>query len=253
MSTLFADLGSGLGDEHSLVLLKMPLDHSKTYRERKLRNLPHLLRLRHINRLVTLLAPRAITSYADFGCSNGYLTALVGQLLGAGKISGYDHNPENLDIASDNYDYISFALIDLNKSDAVTDRFEFITCFETLEHVGEPLNAIRNILGAMEKNGIAIISVPIEIGWRGLFKLLVKVIIFRYSFEELPNSERLFPKYVWSLVSGKRMSQFRDRRGSWGTHFGFDYRDIDDVLRDSTVKYEAQNRGFTRFYVIRRF
>jgi hypothetical protein len=52
-------------------------------------------------------------------------------------------------------------------------------------------------------------------------------------------------------VSGGRVSRFRDDRVNWGTHFGFDYRDIDDLLRSRGVRFSASNRFTTRFYVIK--
>ena len=40
-------------------------------------------------------------------------------------------------------------------------------------------------------------------------------------------------------------------RNGFATHFGFDYREVDDVLRKLGVGFTATNKGISRFYVIK--
>ena len=125
-----------------------------------------------------------------------------------------------------------------------------MTCFETLEHVGDPNTALSNILNGMKPGGVAIVTVPIEIGWRGILKFAIKTGCYGYDLTELPRRPGLFRGYVSALVKGDRLSRFRDKRQGWGTHFGFDHRDIDDRLRELSVSRKVQNSGTTRFYFL---
>lgn len=225
------------------------IDHSRTYTELKLKNLPHRRRLADIRTIIRSLKLPGGGSYADIGCSNGFLTRLIADDVGAGDVWGFDHETENLDLALQTYPGIHFRQVDLNQKQAIGRTFDFVSCFETLEHVGNCEAAITNIIGALNDGGAAVISVPIEIGAAGLFKFLVKTAVYRYGLEELPG-QKLFMPYLRTLLSGARIDRFRDRRDGWGTHFGFDYRAIDESLTRHGIDFRAFNRLFTRFYII---
>ncbi len=92
-------------------------------------------------------------------------------------------------------------------------------------------------------------TVPIEIGAIGTLKFLVKTLVYRYSLEELPGNIS-WKEYFCVLIKGGRISQFRDIRKGWGTHFGFDYRDIDSLLELHSVRFRAVNKGTSRFYFL---
>jgi 2-polyprenyl-3-methyl-5-hydroxy-6-metoxy-1,4-benzoquinol methylase len=226
----------------------MAFDHSLTYRTFKVAHLPHRHRLAGIEREVRRLKLEPGGTYADFGCSNGYITDRIRQIIGCREAWGFDHSEAQLGNASASYPAIRFHKIDLN-SPITTPNFDFVTCFETLEHVGNPNAALNNLLGAVKPGGKALITVPIEIGWRGLVKFGLKL-VFGYDLKELPQSPDLFRRYVAALCTGDRLTQFRDPRQGWGTHFGFDYRDVDDKLRRSGIQWRAWNSGTTRFYRI---
>lgn len=225
-------------------------DHSSTYRDKKLRNIPHFIRLKNIERLIRNNKGGNITRYADFGCSDGFLTDRVGKILEADQIFGFDYNRENIEYGATQYHDVKFFYIDLNDSDSVGDQFDFITCFETLEHLCDPKVTIHKIISALNDNGTAVITVPIEIGVRGTFKYLIKTSVYRDSMDELNGGRAIFWKYLWALLKGRRISYFRDKRPAWSSHFGFDYRDVDEALRDEGIVFTANNLGFTRFYLL---
>jgi 2-polyprenyl-3-methyl-5-hydroxy-6-metoxy-1,4-benzoquinol methylase len=229
----------------------MAVDHSATYRGLTFRNLPHRLRLRAIeSELRRLAVPRSGT-YADFGCSNGFITERVASLVAASSGTGFDHQPENLDLARSRYPHLTFQRIDLNRPGSDGVRFDLVTCFETLEHAGDMYAALGNVIAAIKPGGIGMLTVPIEIGPKGVLKFLIKTLVYGYSLQELPNGAQLRTAYLKSLLVGERISRYREVRAGWRTHFGFDYRDLDDRLRQLGVPFSAVTRGFARFYVIR--
>ena len=140
--------------------------------------------------------------------------------------------------------------MDLNKPSGIKELFDFITCFETLEHVGKIEEAIQNLLEAIKQNGSILISVPIETGLIGLTKYLIKRLIFKYKYP----FKSLEIKYIYYLLFNKNINLFRPKNCShYETHFGFDYRVIDNYLiNNNQVRFQSFNRSTTRFYIIKK-
>jgi 2-polyprenyl-3-methyl-5-hydroxy-6-metoxy-1,4-benzoquinol methylase len=226
------------------------IDHSLTYRSATLRHLPHRLRLRAIKAIVRTIDLPEGPTYADFGCSNGYVSEQVRRLIAARETYGFDHHDKHFEIGRSLYPDIQFSRFDLNRACGSPIQCDLVTCFETLEHVGHLDHAVANLVSAVAPGGILVISVPIEIGAVGLAKFAFKL-AYGYELSELPVMPRLLRRYVWALVTGARISRFRDNRLGWGTHFGFDYRDLDDVLSRSGIEIRQWNNVTTRFYIAR--
>jgi 2-polyprenyl-3-methyl-5-hydroxy-6-metoxy-1,4-benzoquinol methylase len=227
----------------------MALDHSQTYRDGRLRNLPHRIRLKSLVRACDRqIVDASSKRYADFGCSNGYLTHLLAERYRFAQATGYEFNAENLAKAQRDFSSVKFAYLNLN-IDSLDEQFDFATCLETLEHVGDVRHALKLMHQALRPDGKLMITVPIEIGPIGLAKFLAKMAI-GYDVRELTDEPGGRWRYFKGILAG-RISEFRpaDRTG-WGTHFGFDYRTVDAVLDQMKVKYIVENRATTRFYIV---
>lgn len=228
-----------------------PIDHSLTYR-RGLRNLPHRRRLRSIVAALTRGDAPAIGSFADVGCSNGYVTAILGARLRAERVVGFDHVESHLERGRDAYPHIAFRHIDLNRPlPGSHETFDLVTCFETLEHVGRLEQAVDNLVALTRPGGRLFITVPVESGARGLVKFALKVVLFRYSLSELPPRRRRFLAYLGALATNRSIAPFRDQRDGWGTHFGFDWREVERLLKERGLRFEARSDFTTRFIDVR--
>ena len=224
----------------------MSIDHSKTYKELKIRNIPHILRKRELTKVVES-APKNIQSYADFGCSNGYLTNIFAKILGAKNSFGFDKS-KNIEIAKINYPHISFSHLDLNETTKLDDKMDVITCFETLEHVGNTLSAIKTLREASSERSMILISVPIEIGLIGLIKFIIKRYLYRY-----PLSLNCWDlEYVSAILFKKDIGIYRNKSKGFGTHFGFNYKNIDKQLEEvfTGFKISKWSNVTSRFYKI---
>lgn len=228
----------------------MALDHSLTYKQKSFKNYLHIKRLEKIKGLLQEVAFNANGAYLDIGCSNGYLTNIIAQKFNFSTVKGVDHNTENLQIARENYPQIEFEFIDLNTPQTTTaTSYDLVTCFETLEHVGNLPNAIDQVTAmAKERGSFILISVPIEIGFWGIIKFMIKT-LYGYSLNELKPGTTHF-SYFMRLLSNKSISIYRDQREGWGTHYGFDYREVDKVLAKKNIPFTTKNFYSTRFYLI---
>ncbi len=230
----------------------MAIDHSATYRDRSLKNFLARSRLRTILSIIEKKVELTGKTYADVGCSNGFLTGLISDRFKPSFACGYDHSRENLELARSAYPDLEFEIIDLNVEPPPARRtYDVVTCFEVLEHVGNIPNALSYLLNfASPTGGVLFLTVPIEIGWRGTIKFLIKTVLYRYRLDELPQQKNLLFRYFRSLVMNKRMDRFRDQRSGWGTHFGFDYREVDELLAERGRPFESFNVGMSRYYIV---
>ena len=230
----------------------MNIDHSKTYKNRSLKNIPHQVRLGFIKK--TIRVAGRVESYCDVGCSNGYITRIISEESGARSVVGYDHCSENLELAAAAQPGANCLVLDLNVLRKCDEVYDLVTCFETLEHVGDLKNAIANLLSLKKEGGLLFLSVPIEVGLVGWIKALLKVYLYGYKFSEISNGQpegTLRRQYFHALRTGGDISAFRPKASGYDTHFGFDCHQVDQILRDSACNYRAWNKFTTRFYLIR--
>ena len=223
-----------------------------TYTDGKLKNLPHRFRLKSIFRVIEKegLKTKKDLTYADIGCSNGFLTNLVARYVNPSMTMGFGHGEEQLEKGREKFPHIEFDFFELNEPTDV-GKFDFVSCFETLEHVGDLDVAIENLINTTTHGGgTLLITVPIEVGLIGTFKFLLKTKFYKYNLDELPG-ENLYFRYLKTLLANGDLSAFRDDRNGWGTHFGFDYRLVTEKLSALNVDFQSFKKGTTKFYVVK--
>ena len=223
--------------------MKKVIDHSKTYKNFSFKNIPHRSRLRTIQKYIKKYPHDEINSFADIGCSNGYITNILCSILPNAKPTGLDKS-DNIKKARSLHPHISFEYLDLNYSNEINSKYDLVTCFETLEHVGSIEKAMENITNLSRK--FVLLSVPIEHGLVGIFKYLIKRFIYRYKLEL--NCSDI--EYIIALLKNKDISVFREQKAGYGSHFGFNYQIIDKFLLKNKISFYAENRLTTRFYII---
>jgi 2-polyprenyl-3-methyl-5-hydroxy-6-metoxy-1,4-benzoquinol methylase len=236
--------------------LKVMYDHTLCYQKKGLGKLFCSGGNKRIDEIVSVLKTNVDFSgktFIDVGCSTGYVTALIAETFNPLKSYGVDVSHPNLEVAKERYPDINFSLVDLNNQILSTNDYDIVTCFETLEHVGNLDIALDNILKIKKSNGFLLIVVPVEIGFSGMLKLIWRTVYYGYSkiFGEFCATKFLFGKYLVSLLLSERMSKYRHKRTHWCTHLGFDYRDIDDYLNLNSIPFYAFNKAMHRFYLIK--
>ena len=231
----------------------MGKDHSLDYKKKKIYNTAQK-RLTNIMNILSHETEIKEKKYLDVGCSNGFITALIAEQFEPRVAYGFDVVESNLEIGRQRHPQVEFQMFNLNEIQDVETEYDVITCFETLEHVGNLNRAIDNLLNLKAKNGFLLIAVPIEIGWSGIFRVFWRTLRYGYNsgvcFRDFPQQKNLFIKYIYSLLTGNRISKFRGKRTHWSTHLGFDYRDVDEYLNLKQINFKTVNKDLERFYLI---
>lgn len=227
----------------------MALDHSQTYVDGRLRNLPHRIRLKSLLEVCDQqIGDGSRLRFADFGCSNGFITNILAKRYCFVESCGYEFNVDNLAKAQRQYHAVKFSYLNMNE-DSLDAKFDFVTCLETLEHVGNVRHAVSLMHRSLSPGGKLLITVPIETGVIGLAKFLAKMMM-GYDVRELTGESGGRWSYLKAILTG-RIGEFRDPdRTGWGTHFGFDYRVVDSLLTEMKLRFTCENRATTRFYIV---
>jgi SAM-dependent methyltransferase len=200
-------------------------------------------------RIISKFKNDKIVNYADIGCSNGYLTNILSQELKANTVVGYDHQSLNLDIGRSKYPGIRFEWLDLNTENMFKIKSDFLTCFETLEHVGSIEIALENIINCSKNKGIILLSMPIETGIIGFLKFIIKE-IKGYDFPIEISKIR----YAWFLLSNKSLHGLRPIQNGYGSHYGFDYRIVEKLIKTNSQVRVLKKQTYltTRFMLLQK-
>lgn len=94
-------------------------------------------------------------NYADVGCGTGLITRYLPK-----NSIGLDINPRNLEKAAKYAPDIKFIEGDIEKLPFPDKNFDTVICTEILEHLLDPLKAIKEIKRILKNGGVLIGSVP---------------------------------------------------------------------------------------------
>jgi SAM-dependent methyltransferase len=96
----------------------------------------------------------------DAGCGVGYGTAYLADA--AAKVVGVDVSKEAIAYAEEHYasPRTSFAVMDVTALQFPAESFDVVCSFETLEHLREPRQAVREAARALRPQGVYVVSTP---------------------------------------------------------------------------------------------
>ena len=216
------------------------------YRSRTLHSIPHRLRVRQI---ITELkkVPLQNPTYADVGCGGGSVTYRIVKAITPRQAAGYDSNPELTDAAGKAFHDISFRVWNLAEDEPPAQKFELVTCFETLEHIEKIERSLENLLKITDR--YLLVTVPNELGIVGAAKFGAKAVLGRSAFTAEHEGSK-FEYFVAALTHGN-INKFRvsSNNGFWESHTGFDYRRVDRFFASTGLKVVTTSRGWNRFYL----
>lgn len=207
--------------------------HETTYRKRNLVGLIHRNRLQTVRRAFERHVDPGATSWADFGCSNGFMfeEILAMNRFSFKRLVGIDSSAEFIEMArAKRIPNAEFRLFSMNTVQPVEERFDVVTCLETLEHVLNVENALANLVASVNRGGLLMLTVPNEVGIIGFVKLVGRAAVRRNPYGTFfANGRRM--EYVTRLLTYRRIDGFRGpAKNGYGPHLGFDYRTMEDHI-----------------------
>ena len=105
----------------------------------------------------------------DVGCHSGTFTQKLLTKLKTKKVYGIDVSPSAIDLAKKRLPFGQFQVADVAKLPFGDNFFEAVFCLEILEHIDDPIAALREIDRVLKKNGNLYILVPSD---NKLFKII---------------------------------------------------------------------------------
>ena len=226
------------------------LVHEESYKKPTLISWAHRKRLTTIFELFRKYTTANQVSWADFGCSNGFIIEEIVRSteFPFERICGYDHKEELLDLGrAKNIPRTTFQFIDMNQPATPDSTFDLVTCFETLEHVGDYRNAVHCLYAYLNAGGRLFIVVPNETALPGLVKFIGRMLARRRPYGEFfQNKSRL--SYFKRLLLNQSIEGFREPgQPGYGPHLGFDYRSLRDFVRSDFID-EGKLEEIAQFY-----
>jgi len=107
--------------------------------------------------LIGALEPRM--SILDVGCGPGTITADLAELVPDGHVTGVDRAPGVLERARATADArgltnVDFAVADVHALDHPDDTFDVVHAHQVLQHVGDPVGALEEMMRVIRPGGI---------------------------------------------------------------------------------------------------
>ena len=241
------------------------LTHESTYTRRDPTGIIHRNRLAGVQYCVNRLGLGPTGSFAEFGCSNGFVMQTLQETVFAGKawdFTGLDIDIELLEGGrGKGLPRTRFEPIDLNlPNEQLEPRFDVVMCVEVLEHVDQYENGLRTLFRGCKSGGCLLVGVPWEVGFPGTVKYLGRMALrgsgtYAYFFDRRTKGE-----YLGALLRGKPTRNFREPpRGYWDMHLGFDTAEFEHFLlkeyappRAELLFKHSTSAGFNRFWVFRK-
>ncbi|THA67050.1 class I SAM-dependent methyltransferase [Streptomyces sp. A0958] len=98
-------------------------------------------------------------SVLDVGCGPGTITADLAELVAPGRVTGLDTTDEILGqaaavAAERGLDNVEFAVADVHALDYPDDSFDVVHAHQVLQHVGDPVQALREMRRVCRPGGV---------------------------------------------------------------------------------------------------
>lgn len=106
----------------------------------------------------SLVQHQKFTKILDVGCAGGYMTNKVAEMFPKAQVLGIDPYPAAIAYAKKRFPQIYFQVADAHKLPFNKASFDLIICYETIEHVINPLKILQEMQRVIKKDGTVIVA-----------------------------------------------------------------------------------------------
>jgi ubiquinone/menaquinone biosynthesis C-methylase UbiE len=104
----------------------------------------------------------------DIGCGKGEVPLLLARR--GFSCTGIDMKPRLIQHLQENFPTVTWRRAMTNELEAEETRFDVLTMYHVLEHIPNPVEALRNILRLARPGSLVVVEVPNVGGWEARFK-----------------------------------------------------------------------------------
>ena len=94
----------------------------------------------------------------DVGCASGLTTSHLARWFPQARVVGLDAYQGAVAYGSQHHGDVRFVLADAHELPLARERFDLVTCVETLEHLGDPRKAVLEIRRCLRPGGTFILA-----------------------------------------------------------------------------------------------
>lgn len=113
---------------------------------------------RKINTFKNIAGASKFDRVLDVGCASGYMTNAISQILFQSCVWGVDVYKEAIDFGKKKYPQIKFKVADSHSLPFPAHFFDLVVCYETIEHVLNPLQMLKEMQRVLKKDGCAVVA-----------------------------------------------------------------------------------------------
>lgn len=195
----------------------------------------------------------------DFGAGNGELLKILGSEFNGSSMICYEPTHTLLEEAKKNLHDMSNVSF-FSSSDLIgTDAADVIFCLEVFEHLPETetLTALSRIEEILKNDGIAIIGVPVEVGFPALYKGIFRRSRRSNTFDT--KAKNILACFLGRPPVERPISEIAPGIRFYFEHTGFDHRlfrtilnNFLDVTKITTSPYSIFGTAMPEVYFVAR-
>lgn len=105
-----------------------------------------------------ILSKLRFSNCLDVGCASGYMISQIAEIFPNAKYFGIDVYTKAIDYAKKTYPGVNFKVAVADKLPFENNNFDLILFYETIEHVENPQECLREIKRVLKENGTLILT-----------------------------------------------------------------------------------------------
>lgn len=174
-------------------------------------------------------------SMLDYGCADGHMLQILSGMRHDAELTGYEPYPDGSALPK--------VKIINSPADIAPLRhtFDVVGCFEVLEHFSQNSRAqiIDDLESLLKPGGTLLISVPVEIGFPGFAKGILRRLTDRHNGQQNTTGRLL------KCLFGLPIPEVRQPDGAYLNHLGFYFKDLKPQLTDRFELVETHTSPFS--------